>query len=117
MRSRLTKLGAALAALVALAIGGAALASASQGTPPAQPAAPAQSEKADSVEANDTAQKSGKPDTDTVQQGDQTGNDETAGETAGSGAETAESESGPSDVPGGYADTNPNADTEQEGSH
>src|SRR5207253_963328 len=115
MRTRLTKLAAALAAIAALAVGGSALASAgSKANPPTPPtqAAAAQSgqETASSV------------DTDNVQQGDQSAPDsshpaaETAAEQAGSESEQA-GEAGPSDGPGGYADTNPNADTQQQGEH
>ncbi len=49
-------------------------------------------------------------DTDNVQQGDQSGSDQ-----ADAASEQASSEAGPSDGPGGYADTNPNADTQQQG--
>ncbi|HVC88930.1 MAG TPA: hypothetical protein VNC40_16105 [Gaiellaceae bacterium] len=98
MRSRLIKLGAALTALTALAIGGSSLASAAhQGAPPAPPAAEVQG---------------GAADTDNIQQGDQTASD-----AAGAQSEQAASESGPSDGPGGYADTNANADTQQQGEH
>jgi len=126
MRSRLTKLGASLAALVALAIGGSALASAAhKTTPPAQPPAAAQSEPADQAEATDPTDaadnpaeaESGKADTDNLQQGDQTTNDQSTGDPADSQTEQADSESGPSDGPGGYADTSPNADTQQQGEH
>jgi hypothetical protein len=91
MRSRFAKLGAAVTALAALAIGGSSLATAApRNAPPAPPAA------AD------------------VQQGDQTAPD-AAGSQSESATEQADSESGPSDGPGGYADTNANADTQQQG--
>jgi hypothetical protein len=64
----------------------------------------------------DPAESTSGPDTDTLQQGDQSAPDtaaESAPETAGESA----SETGPSDGPGGYADTNPNADTQQQGEH
>jgi hypothetical protein len=112
MRARLTKLAAAVTAVAALAVGGSALAGATQkGSPPAPPAASqSQSEVASSVDG------------DTVQQGDQSAPDSTSeqagseSEQAGSESEQA-SESGPSDGPGGYADTNANADTQQQGEH
>ncbi|HEY8726164.1 MAG TPA: hypothetical protein VIL91_05620 [Gaiellaceae bacterium] len=91
MRSRLTKLGAALVALAALAVGGSALASASGGgSSPAK--APAglkqQAPPAADAESNDSAAESG-------------------------------SETPGNDGPGGHADEpgNPNADTEQQGEH
>jgi len=115
------KLGAALAALAALAVGGSALASAAQhksntpakvhvatATTPADPAGPA--------DVADPAESTSGPDTDTLQQGDQSAPDtaaESASETAGESA----SETGPSDGPGGYADTTDNADTQQQGEH
>ncbi|MFY9577815.1 MAG: hypothetical protein WAQ33_00680, partial [Gaiellaceae bacterium] len=75
-----------------------------KGSPPAPPAASqSQSEVASSVDG------------DTVQQGDQSAPDSTS-EPPGSESEQA-SESGPSDGPGGYADTNANADTQQQGEH
>ena len=119
MRARLTKLGATLAALAALAVGGSTLASAAQQAgPPAQPPATlqgtigSQSVRNDPAEAPDSSAEtqSGAADTDNVQQGDQTGSDQ-----ADSQSEQAGSESGSSDGPGGYADSNPNADTQQQG--
>ena len=88
MRSRLTKLGAALAALAALAVGGSTLASASGGSaPPKAPAA------VTDESATDTATEAG-------------------AESVESGSETPGN-----DGPGGHADEpgNPNADTQQEG--
>jgi hypothetical protein len=109
MRSRLTKLAAGLVAVAALAVGGATLASAgSKANPPV--ASQSQQEAAPSVDG------------DKVQQGDQSTLDtagqasETAGEQADSESEQA-AESGPSDGPGGYADTSANADTQQQGEH
>ncbi|MHB8471066.1 MAG: hypothetical protein ACYDA3_13195 [Gaiellaceae bacterium] len=98
MKGRLQKTGAAVGALVALAIGGSALASAAQNksssTPPpvVQPAT----------------------DGDNVQQGDQTGADAAD---AQSGAAEEQSGETASDGPGGYADTAANADTQQDGEH
>ena len=87
MRTHLIKLGAALTAITAFAVGGSALASAAHKTAPPAPAAQ-------------------------TQQGDQTSSDATGAQT-----ERVASESGPSDGPGGYADTNANADTQQQGEH
>lgn len=126
MRSRLIKIGAALAALFALAVGGSALASASQkAAPPTQPAVAAQGQQGDQAAVSDPADapdntaeaETGKADTDNLQQGDRAGNDQAAVEQSDSQTELADSESGPSDGPGGYADTNPNADTQQQGEH
>jgi hypothetical protein len=116
MRSRLTKLGVTLAALVALAVGGSALASAAQKTTPPAPPASTQPQQdiqtaGDPADSSAEAQ-SGAADTDNVQQGDQTGSD-----TADTPGEQAASETGSSDGPGGYADTSPNADTQQQGEH
>jgi hypothetical protein len=95
------KLGAALAALTALAVGGSALASAAQ-------------HKSNTPAQVNVVQPTA--DTDTVQEGDQSAPD-TAAESAGESASESASETGPSDGPGGYADTSPNADTQQEGEH
>ena len=90
MRSRLTKLGAALVALAALAVGGSALASASGGgsSPAKAPAGLKQQAPPADAESNDSAAESG-------------------------------SETSGNDGPGGHADEpgNPNADTEQQGEH
>ena len=114
MRNRVTKLAAAFAALAALAAGGAAFASgAGKGSSPApstvafthhggQPTDDPSTEPADN-EAESA-------DTDNVQQGDQATPD-----TAGSSQEEQAAES--SDGPGGYADTSPDASTQQEGEH
>jgi hypothetical protein len=57
-------------------------------------------------------------DGDTVQQGDQTAPDTPgAGEKAGENAGENAAENGPSDGPGGFADSNSNADTQQQGEH
>ena len=94
MRSRITKIGAALAALAALAAGGSTLASASSSS---------------NTPAKALALKQQAPPQ------DQSGTDATAE----SGAEPAESgsETPGNDGPGGHADEpgNPNADTQQEG--
>jgi hypothetical protein len=109
MRARFTKVGAALAALVALAIGGSALASAAgSGSQQAKPPAVTQ--------ADDPA---GKADTDSVQ--DENGKDDATEPADAPGSEAAESgsEVPGDDGPGGWADepANPNADTQQEGVH
>lgn len=111
MRSRLTKIGAALAALAALAVGGSTLASASSSSPAKAPVGlKQQAPPATGAESNDSA-----TDTDSVQ--DQSGKDSAAE----SGAESAESgsETPGNDGPGGWADEpgNPNADTQQQGEH
>ena len=109
MRNRISKLGAGIAAIAALAFGGSALASASQNahqtTPPAPVSQPAEAQSA--------------VDGDNVQQGDQTSADTASSteQTSEQASESASAESGPSDGPGGYADTNPNADTQQQGEH
>jgi hypothetical protein len=89
--------GGALA-LLALAGVGAASAAASGASTPSHP----------NVSNNEVTP----ADTDNIQQGDQTSSD-----TADAQSEQAASESGPSDGPGGYADTNANADTQQQGEH
>ncbi len=117
MRARLTKFGAGLAAIAALAIGGSALASAagSGSQPTKAPAVVQQS----SAKAAEPVKKS---DTDSLQ--DENGKDD-ATETAGSvenetsGAAESGSEVPGNDGPGGWADepANPNADTQQQGEH
>ena len=109
-----------MAARAALAVGGSALASAAHKTaPPTPPATQSQqgnqaAPATDPAEATDNSAEatSGAADTDNIQQGDQTSSD-----TADAQSEQAASESGPSDGPGGYADTNANADTQQQGEH
>jgi hypothetical protein len=94
MRARVTKLVAALSAVAAFAVGGAALAGASS-TPTPAPAAPAVPALSD------------------VQQGDQT-----APDIGTSSESTSESESATAnDGPGGHADEpgNPNADNQFQG--
>jgi hypothetical protein len=108
VRRRLTKLFAGLAAVSALAFGGATLAgAASKQTPPAPPAASAPAGLAD-----------------TIQQGDQRAPDpagqESAGETPESATESASESSSEvpgNDGPGGHADEpgDPNADNQFEG--
>lgn len=125
MRTRITKLGAALAALAALAIGGSALASAAGGggsQPAKTPPAVQDSAKA---EANEPAEKG---DTDSIQ--DENGKDHASEAAEGPESEAAEAaeeakeaasgtETPGDDGPGGWADEpgNPNADTQQEGEH
>jgi len=117
MRRRLTKLGAALAALAALAIGGSALASAAgSGSQPAPaPAVQQDSANADAA-TNEPAEKG---DTDSIQ--DENGKDDASEPAEGPENEAAESgsEVPGDDGPGGWADepANPNADTQQQGEH
>ena len=98
MRARLMKLTAGLTLLGVLAGGGATLASASPKAPPVPPGISIDGDK--------------------VQQGDQTSPD-LPGAPAESSSESASSESAGesavSDGPGGYADSNPNADTQFQG--
>jgi hypothetical protein len=130
MRNRFTKVAAGLAALAALALGGATLASAGQGTTtPVVPMAPVQqgTGKAD-AETNDAGLKadvettdgSAKADTDSIQ--NQSGTDaatEAAGTEQSAASEPAESgsEVAGNDGPGGHADEpgNPNADHQATG--
>jgi len=107
MSNRLTKIGAALAAVAALAVGGSAIAGAAQKSAPPKPAV-------------SQSQEPLAPDTDNVQQGDQTAPDQasaSAGEASSESAGESASESDASDGPGGYADANANADTQQQGEH
>jgi hypothetical protein len=96
MSNKLTKIGASLAAVAALAVGGSAIAGAAQKSAPPKPAASQNQEPL-------------APDTDNVQQGDQTASDqesasEQAGEASSETAGESASESDASDGPGGYAD-------------
>jgi hypothetical protein len=130
MRARLTKLAAALAALTALAIGGSTLASATSNTTSDTPAPAVEQEKGTGGEANE-ASKPAEGDADAAAQaaaceaagivGDNVNYDDETGTCSldnGADAEEADSESGAeSDGPGGYEDTNQNADTQQEGEH
>ena len=117
MRARFTKLGAALAALAALAIGGSALASAAGGgSSPAKVPALVQQESATADTASkEPAEKTA--DTDAIQ--DENGKDDATEAAAGVQNEAAESgsEVPGNDGPGGWADepANPNADTQQQG--
>jgi len=109
MSNRLTKIGAAFAAVAALAVGGSAIAGAAQKSAPPKPAV-------------SQSQEPLAPDTDNVQQGDQTVPDQAsasgqAGEASSESAGESASESDASDGPGGYADANANADTQQQGEH
>lgn len=107
MRTRLSKILAALAVLTALVAGGAALASGAtsrQHQAPAPAATigdPADTGNAEQPDQADPAE------TDTAQQGDQSSTD------------AAEPQAGESsnDGPGGYADASPNADMQQQGEH
>ncbi len=131
MRKRFTKIAAALAALAALALGGAALSSAGQGgTAPVKPAQAEQqgtenagagkvdtdsiqdqSGAADATEPAGVEENggSGKADTDSIQ-------DEKGSDNAGEPAESSSEVQG-NDGPGGHADepADPNADHQFEG--
>lgn len=124
MRKRFTKIVAGLAALAALALGGATLASAggspsapSDQTPavvqPGTSAADAETNDAAKTGDAETADSSTSPDTDAIQS--ETGNDGAA-EQSGS-EQPAGSEVPGNDGPGGHADEpgNPNADHQAEG--
>ena len=105
MSDRLTKIGASLAAVAALAVGSSAIAGAAQKSAPPKPAV-------------SQSQEPLTPDTDNLQQGDQTAPDNaSASEQASESAGESASESNASDGPGGYADSNANADTQQQGEH
>jgi hypothetical protein len=142
MFARVTKMGAVLAARAALALGGSALASAAhKSSPPTPPVAQSQAnpvapDTSAGVADNPAEAPSTAADADTLQQGDQTSSDtaaspaspaaadtaasqagSTAGDTADPQSEQAASETGPSDGPGGYADTSASADTQQQGEH
>ena len=116
MRNRITKVLAGLAALAALALGGAALASAGQGGSQAKkPAVPANA-------AKPAATKAGAPVADTDSLQDENGKDDATESPAAEqneGPETAESgsEIPGDDGQGGHADEpdNPNADHQFEG--
>ena len=114
MRARLTKLGLAVAALAALAVGGSTLASASgNGSQPADQ--PAIVEPAASQADTDTIQDENGKDDATEPAGAE---ENDASEAADSNSES-DSEAPGDDGPGGWADEpgNPNADTQQEGEH
>ena len=105
MSNRLPKIGASLAAVAGLAVGGSAIAGAAQKSAPPKPAV-------------SQSQEPSAPDTDNVQQGNQMAPDNaSASERASESAGESASESDPSDGRGGYADANANADTQQEGEH
>lgn len=120
MRSRLNKVAMFVAALAALAAGGSAIATAGSHAK----AKPAKASVSKASLAKAKPSKSGGaqgakegqpgPDTDNVQEGDQTTPDSQSEQSSESSSESA-SESGPSDGPGGFADTSANADTQQQG--
>jgi hypothetical protein len=116
MRKRLTKVGAAIAALATLAVGGSALASAAgSGSQPAK--APAVVQKANTEAENPASDPTGKADTDSIQ--GENGADDASEPAENEAAEPEESgsEVPGDDGPGGHADEpgNPSADTQQEG--
>lgn len=114
MRSRLSKVAAALTLIAALAVGGATFASAASKAPPAKAPAPAASSKAPAKAP--TKQLAGAADNDTLQEGDQTGPD-VPGAPESEPAGESSSEVPGDDGPGGHADEpgNPNADHQFEG--
>ena len=104
MRNRLIKIVAGLAVLAALALGGSAIASATQKSTPKPPTASHQAPVAadtDAIEAEDGADDASEP----------------AETEASEAAEGPESEQPGDDGPGGHADepANPNADHQFEG--
>ena len=114
MRARLTKLGLAVAALAALAVGGSTLASAGgTGSRPADQ--PATVEPAAAQADTDAIQdESGKDDATEPAEAEKNEASEAAESSSESGSEAPGD-----DGPGGWADEpgNPNADTQQEGEH
>lgn len=125
MRKRLTTLTAAVAALVALAVGGSAIASATQNAPSTKP--PAQVEQKADAQNGATEPKTG-VDNDAIEQengaDDATEPAESAESEAAEGPETERAEAAENeqevpgdDGPGGHADEpgNPNADHQFEG--
>ncbi len=105
MRSRFMKLGVTISALVALAVGGSAVATAAQkGGAPAPPVS--------TITTPDTTSSN---DGDNVQQGDRSAPD-TAGAAEApdsAAAESASESSAASDGPGGHADPAGNVDNQQ----
>lgn len=114
MRKRLTKLSAAVAALAALAVGGSAIASATQNGPTPKPAAPAEQQAG--VDNDAIQQENGADDATEPAGGAES---EAAGGPETEKAEGAESgqEVPGDDGPGGHADEpgDPNADHQFEG--
>jgi hypothetical protein len=121
MRKRLRTIGGGAAALVALALGGSAIASATQGTPA--------SHKKPAVSRPVATEKTSGPDTDRIQSGDQTSPDTKSARTSsastsetpdtGSEVETpdtgsATESSSESDGPGGHEDPAGNVDHQSE---
>jgi hypothetical protein len=127
MLKRFKTIGAATAALAALALGGSAIASATQSTASAKHHAATKAEKTtgpdtDSVQSGDqtspdtqgvASEKTTGPDTDSVQSGDQTSPDPKGAKSSTSASEPVVSEtapetssesSTPSDGPGGHED-------------
>jgi hypothetical protein len=121
MRKRLKTITGAAAALTALALGGSAIASATQGTQSSgvkHPVKPAATKSMESMAG---------PDTDSIQSGDQTSPDTTASKGSASAAETPGVESSSetssesssesstaSDGPGGHEDPPGNVDYQSE---
>jgi hypothetical protein len=113
MRKRLNHIGGAAAALVALALGGSAIASATQGTPT--------SSKTGAVSTMVAPEKATGPDIDNVESGDQTSPDTNSAKASStSTSETPEAGSAtenasPSDGPGGHEDPEGDVDHQGEG--
>jgi hypothetical protein len=122
MRKRLKTTTGAIAALIALALGGSAIASATQSTPSGG------AKHAVRHVAAKSAENTGPPDTDSIQSGDQTSPDPSAAsissasisETAGTESssevspESSSESSSASDGPGGHEDPPGNVDYQSE---
>jgi hypothetical protein len=118
MRKRLKTITGAAAALVALALGGAAIASATQGTSSAV--------KHPTATNSLAAEKTTGPDTDKIQSGDQTSPDmlgakassaptpESQTPETGAATETSSETSSASDAPGGHEDPPGNVENQSE---
>jgi len=102
MRSRFKILTAATAAFVALALGGAAISSATQSAN-RKHAAPA------------AAERTGGVDNDAVQSGDQTTPDTSAADSADASSESSSESGAANDGPGGHEDPAGNVDNQEEG--
>ena len=121
MRKRLKTISGAAAALVALALGGAAIASATQGTPSAG--------KHSTATSSVAAEKATGPDTDKIRSGDQTSPDRLGAKASsassetpsrsetpetGAASETSSESSSASDGPGGHEDPAGNVENQSE---
>src|ERR1700682_6452565 len=112
MRKRLRTIGGGAAALVALALGGSGIASGTQGTQA--------SSKKPAVSRPVATERTGGPDTDSIQSGDQTSPDtKSAKASSGSAPETSDTgsateSSSENDGPGGHEDPAGNVDHQSE---